>query len=460
MLRSATARAAASEASLAAQIAATAELSTFTQLVGQAGLSGLLRENGPFTVLAPTNAAFGRLDAATLAALQQNPTLLRQALLYHIIPGRYRAERLAAEGSARTALGQNVTATGSATALRLDGRASILAADRAAGNGFIHTIDAVLLPTGSSFQPAPPPPIFTSPPGRPLPPIDGPVSLYQVIKDDARFSTLRSLIDEASLFNLLSQRGQFTLFAPTNEALAQLSAEQLRMLENHTVLRQVLLYHVALGRLDAAAVGRSTQLATALNKPIAVSAAGGAVVLNGSARVIAANIEARNGIIHAIDAVLLPPGGPFTPREVSAPRPGSVFAVIGERPELSTFNRLVRTTPPPLYGPGPFTVFAPTNAAFDNLPNGVLEALLANHAVLNEILRYHAVVGRYEAGQLTSVVQLPTLADKCLGVQTADGGALLNGAARIVVRNITADNGIIHIIDAVLLPADSPAACR
>jgi uncharacterized surface protein with fasciclin (FAS1) repeats len=125
---------------------------------------------------------------------------------------------------------------------------------------------------------------------------------------DPRFSTLVSLLEATGLSAQLAQAGPFTIFAPTNEAFAQLPAGTLEALaQNPSLLQSILLYHVADGELMASDVATATSAPTKEGSEIEISAQGDSVTLNGTAQVIETDISVGNGVIHVIDQVLLPP---------------------------------------------------------------------------------------------------------------------------------------------------------
>ena len=105
-----------------------------------------------------------------------------------------------------------------------------------------------------------------------------------------------------------------------------------------------------------------------------------------------------------------------------------------------------------LKGAGPFTVFAPTDAAFANLPAGTLAALLKDPAKLKDILLYHVVSGKVTADQVVKLTSAPTVEGKAIKVTVKDGTVYLNDTVKVVTTDIPASNGVIHVIDAVLLP--------
>jgi uncharacterized surface protein with fasciclin (FAS1) repeats len=105
-----------------------------------------------------------------------------------------------------------------------------------------------------------------------------------------------------------------------------------------------------------------------------------------------------------------------------------------------------------LSGPGPFTVFAPTNAAFAALPPGTVEALLADIPALTSVLTYHVVPGAVPASTVVNLNSATTLQGSDVLITVRDGGVVLNGSVNVIITDIVASNGVIHVIDAVLLP--------
>ena len=105
-----------------------------------------------------------------------------------------------------------------------------------------------------------------------------------------------------------------------------------------------------------------------------------------------------------------------------------------------------------LKGPGPFTVFAPTDAAFAKLPAGTLEKLLADPAALKDILLYHVVAGKVMAADVTKITSATSVQGSPIAIAVKDGKVYLNDSAQVVTTDIEASNGVIHVIDAVILP--------
>ena len=261
-----------------------------------------------------------------------------------------------------------------------------------------------------------------------------------------QFDTLETAVTTAGLAATLAGPGPFTVFAPTDDAFAKLPAGTLdALLADPTKLGDILKYHVVAGKIDAAQVVTLTKATTLEGKDIAIEVKDGGVVLNGSVKVTTTDIQADNGIIHVIDAVLLPP---------EAPAPNTIADIVIGNPDFSTLKSAVvaANLAETLAGPGPFTVFAPTNAAFDKLPAGALDALLADKAKLTDVLTYHALAGKVDAAQVVTLTHATALNGADITIEVKDGSVILNGSVKVTTTDIQADNGIVHVIDGVLLP--------
>ena len=392
---------------------------TLETAVIAAGLAGTLSGDGPFTVFAPTDAAFANVPAETLDAVLADPALLTAILTYHVVGSTALSTDLM-DGMAVTTLnGADVTVT-----INMDGvfinDAQVTVADLVADNGVVHVIDAVLLP--------PPPPSNT---------------VVDIIVNSENHNTLETAVIAAGLVETLSGDGPFTVFAPTDDAFAGLPEGTLdAVLADIDLLTAILTYHVA----------GTTALSTDLMDGMAVSTLNGAdvtVTINtdgvfiNDAQVTVADIIADNGVVHVIDAVLLPP----------APPTNTVVDIIVNSENHNTLETaviaagLVET----LSGDGPFTVFAPTDDAFAGLPDGTLDAVLADIDLLTAILTYHVAGTTALSTDLMDGMAVTTLNGADVTVTINADGVFINDA-QVTVADLVADNGVVHVIDAVLLP--------
>lgn len=199
------------------------------------------------------------------------------------------------------------------------------------------------------------------------------------------------------------------------------------------------------GKVLAADMTGLESATTLLGKDIAIKVDMGSVYIN-DAKVIITDIETSNGVIHVIDAVILPSDEEAkTIVEIAAAdeRFSTLVAAV-------TAAELVET----LSGEGPFTVFAPTNDAFAALPAGTVENLLLpeNKQALTDILLYHVVSGKVMAADVVGLTSATTVLGKDLTITVRDGKVFLNDTVEVIITDIEASNGVIHVIDAVLLP--------
>lgn len=266
---------------------------------------------------------------------------------------------------------------------------------------------------------------------------------------DGRFTTLAAALGAADLVDALQGEGPFTVFAPTDKAFAKLPKETLAALlkpENKDKLASILSYHVVPGSVNLSSALAAGEAKTLQGSAVRIGFKDGRVKVNDAA-LINADIACNNGVIHVIDSVILPPEPSNKLLDV-AQRAGSFNTLLAvlEATELTEA----------LSGDKPLTVFAPTDAAFASLPKGTVETLLkpANRAKLTEILTLHVVSGEVSAGDALNAGKAKALSGGGLAFAINDGLFQVNGAT-IVKTDIVCDNGVIHVIDAVLLPGSA-----
>ncbi len=288
----------AAQATIVETAVAAGNFKTLVAAVQAAGLVETLNGKGPFTVFAPTDAAFAKLPAGTLEMLlkPENKAKLAAILTYHVVPGSVKAADVVKLKYAGTVNGQRVDIKVDGAKVTVDG-AAVTATDIACSNGVIHVIDTVILP------------------------VDG--TVVDVAVKNGSFNTLVAAIKAAGLVETLSGKGPFTILAPTDAAFAKLPAGTLEMLlkpENKKQLVEILTFHVVPGvAAYSDAVVKMTEVPTVLGSPVAVKVVGGKVMLNG-ATVVAVDVEATNGVIHVIDTVLMPPARLAAPARPDATR--------------------------------------------------------------------------------------------------------------------------------------------
>jgi transforming growth factor-beta-induced protein len=299
-----------------------------------------------------------------------------------------------------------------------------------------------------------PTPAPTKVPPTAVPPTEAPMAkdIVDTAVADGRFTTLVAAVQAAELVDTLKGEGPFTVFAPTDDAFAKLPAgtiDELLKPENKQKLTDILLYHVVAGKVMAADVTALTSAKTVLGKDVTIKVDMGNVYIN-EAKVIITDIETSNGVIHVIDSVLLPPAedammekNTIVDIAVADGRFKTLVAALGAAELVETLS-----------GEGPFTVFAPTDDAFAALPAGTVESMLLpeNKQKLTDILLYHVVSGKVMAADVVGLTSAPTVLGKNITITVKDGKVFLNDTVQVIITDIEASNGVIHVIDAVLLP--------
>ncbi|MBE2240549.1 MAG: fasciclin domain-containing protein [Caldilineaceae bacterium] len=270
------------------------------------------------------------------------------------------------------------------------------------------------------------------------------------------FNTLVAAVEAAGLVDTLKGEGPFTVFAPTDEAFAALPAGTVEALlaDPEGQLTQILLYHVVPGKVMSTDLSDGMTADTVQGSPVTFTIADGAVKVN-DATVVTADIEASNGVIHVIDAVIMPPAEDAMASEAEAAAPvGNIAEVAAAAGNFTTLLAAVEAAGlvDELTSEGPFTVFAPTDEAFAALPDGTVDALLADpEGALRDILLYHVVAGKVMSGDLSDGMTADTLQGAPITVSLADGAVKVNDS-NVVAADVEASNGVIHVIDAVLMP--------
>jgi len=382
-----------------------------------ADLQATLSGDGPFTVLAPTDDAFATLDPVILQAALDDPSgLLTEVLTYHVLSGDIRSSDLSDGQVAMTVNGKDVTIT-------IDGGnvfvndAQITVVDLVADNGVVHVIDAVLLP-----------------PTR---------TVVDIIVESPDHNTLETAVLAAELQGTLSGDGPFTVFAPTDDAFAALDPATLQAAldDPSGLLTQVLTYHVLGGDIRSTDLTDGQVVTTVNGKDVTITFDNGNVFVN-NAQITMVDIVADNGVVHVINAVLLPPNR-------------TVVDIIVESDVHNTLETAViaANLQGTLSGDGPFTVFAPTDNAFAVLDPATLQAALDDPSgLLTQVLTYHVLGGDIRSTDLSDGQTATTVNGQDITVSIdVDNNVFINNA-QVTIVDLVADNGVVHVIDMVLLP--------
>jgi len=391
-----------------------ANFKTLVAAVVGADLAGTLSDpDASFTVFAPTDDAFAALGMDV-------PSDLTPILLYHVLGSAVYSDEISS--SIINSLNEDhpeIVVEAGEMGVYLNGSAKVIATDIVGTNGVIHVIDQVILPIDNG-------------------------SILDAAMGLENFSALVAALAKADLASTFMMEGDFTVFAPTNDAFAATLSDLGVSLDDLSKedLTPILTYHA----IGAKALSSSLQtgyintLYAALEGyPVSMLVeVDGGVTLNGSISVTGPDVEVSNGVIHVIDGVLTPTSA------VDIAINNDNFSILVEAVVKAG---LAET----LSGPGPFTIFAPTNAAFEELfdalnVNGI-EDLSAE--ALIPILQYHVVSGNVLSTDLTDG-PVPTLnGDISFDLS---GPVTINGSSEVIATDIQGTNGVIHVIDGVLLP--------
>jgi len=459
---------------------ATDDLSLLVDALVQAdaGLVETLSGDGPFTVFAPTNAAFAALldilgdDFNSLADFdtEEEKALLVKVLTYHVVAGTAAFSTDLSDGQMiETFQGENVGVSlqdGVFITDATETNAQVVLADVEASNGVVHVIDKVLLPQEVLDALAA-------------------MSLQTIVEIAVATDDLSLLAGalgqaDAGLVETLSGDGPFTVFAPTNAAFAELldilgddfnSLSDFDTDEEKALLVSVLTYHVVAGTAAFSTdLSDGQNITTFQGEDVTINIKDGTVhvedATDENAAVVIADVEASNGVVHVIDKVLLPQAvldalTPAVPNIVETAQSVDDLSLLVDA-LIQADAGLVGV----LSGDGPFTVFAPTNAAFADLLNALGDDFnsLADFdtdeekALLAKVLTYHVVAGAAVAStDLQDHQEIPTVQGESVfailnhGVQIRDKTAV---DANVTLADVMASNGIVHVIDKVLLPQE------
>ena len=273
-------------------------------------------------------------------------------------------------------------------------------------------------------------------------------TVVEIIANSENHNILETAVTQAGLTETLSGNGPFTVFAPSDDAFDGLPPGALDLiLANTEQLTNLLLNHVHSGNVLSTDLSDGMMVPTLNETELTVSIDGMTVMID-LATVTQADVIASNGVVHVIDKVLLPDFGQ---------EDTTVYSIIKASPIHTTLEAAIDAAElgETLSGDGPFTVFAPTDDAFDALPAGALDNLLADIPLLTEILLHHVHSGNVLSTDLSDGMEVPTLNDDVL-VVSIDAGSVMIDMSTVIQPDIVANNGVVHVINAVLVADDEP----
>lgn len=432
---------------------------TFADLAVAAGLDEVLNGDGPYTVFMPTNVAINNMLTATgitAEDLTANTELLSTILKFHILEGQYTAADItAAYGGQADGVLELTTLGGEQLTVQVDPAGAIIVGgmgnqvflpDTSVGNGIIHAIDGVLLP-----------PSLRDDRGRAT--FRDREYISELLSGAPDFSSFVGALTENALIDTLTTDDDYTVFAPTNDAILR---SQSAMAEDPSAVLQM---HIVPGRWTVQAL--SNKLAVERRNIGTLETLGGAVIsyqltadgtiiLNGQGiSTFTSDVVVDNGVIHYISDIMLPQ------------REETVGEFVRNSTDYTILETILNSTDmmASLDGEGPFTVLAPTDDAFTRLAerlNITVDDLLANPELLTTIVQFHVIEGTFMAddliaaysGQDDNVLEVATLGGEELTLQADEEGTIILNKQGIDVflPDIIVSNGVIHGIPGVLIP--------
>jgi len=391
-------------------------------------------ENGTnLTVFAPTDEAFASLlGAIGQTSIDDVPvSVLEQILLYHVIPSKVLSSEITA-GPVQTLQGSTIE-FGLQGDVTVNNVKVINPLDLEATNGVIHTIDQVLVPESIAK--------FVN-------------TILEPAYFNKSFSSLVSGVVEADLVNTLLDAGPITIFAPTNQAFSDAGLDPAQI--DKSLLTSVLTYHVVGTKVLSSQLSREAQ--TLGGELLYFSVGSNGAFINGNIGISSVDIESGEGVVHVIDRVLLPPAGNIVETTIALSSNGEFSSLIAALQRTANEGTTDQNLISVLSSDGPFTVFAPTNDAF--------QILLDSNADWNElsdipldllvsVLTYHVVPARAFDKDLSTAVdansELPTAFGKNITIDLSN--SMINQTSQIINVNYNCVNGVIHVIDNVLIPS-------
>ena len=387
--------------------------------------------NSSLTVFAPNNVAFTNLlTALGKSSLDQVPTpLLRQIVEYHIVGSTVLSTQLT-NGPVPTLLMDESITVDITNGVKINS-SNVILADLEASNGVIHAIDAVLLPS-----------FVTNALG----------TITEVFLFDNDYTILTAALQKADLLDVLSSStvDGYTLFAPSNDAFIAAEITSLDGLDA-AALTPILLYHVLGQTVLSTGLPADGVVQTLSNdENIFLGYLTSSVLINGLTQITEVDIEKSNGVVHKINRTLVPPA----PNVVD-------IAVALSQAANAEFTVLVSLLTSPAYSgitdaiiaSNDITIFAPTDDAFAEI-SSVIPTL--TEAQISNILLYHAVDARVFSTGLSDGQVVGMMNMENITVNINSGAVSLSDstadAANVVEVNIQGSNGVIHVIDKVLLP--------
>ncbi|MEZ4726714.1 MAG: fasciclin domain-containing protein [Caldilineaceae bacterium] len=302
------------------------------------------------------------------------------------------------------------------------------------------------------------------------------MTIGEIVESVDNFSMLATAVDTTGMGMALTADGPLTLFVPSDAAFAAVPPQTLNeLLADPVALTEILQYHLVVDQTDSTELARLDVVQTAAGQPLTVTIGMDGGLLVDGAQIVYADIPAANGVIHVINQILTPPT-----MDLALPVAAPDATVMTDEPADETLEELKQadtsgqtvvdvinsisglTTAATaidaaglteaLAGPGPFTLFVPTDPAFRDLPDEQLQTLLNDGGALADLLRYHLVLDNVNSADLATLPSVLTASGEELVITVQENGRIFVNGAPVYQADIEAVNGVIHVIGEVLMP--------
>ncbi|XP_030648505.1 periostin isoform X3 [Chanos chanos] len=389
------------------------DLTSLSAAAVASGLLDKLGEPGHYTLFAPTNEAFEKLDRVVLERIMSDKTVLQALLKYHLLSSTQCSEAIMAGSVYETLEGSNIEIGCDGESLTVNGIKMVLKKDIVTTNGVIHLIDQVLMPDSAKL-------------------------VTELVGESQ--STFSDMVSELGLSAAMKPETEYTILAPLNGAFTSevMSMDQRLLkiiLENHILKLKVTLSELYNGQL----------LETLGGKLLRVFIYRTAVCIE-NACMVRGSKEGSNGALHLM-------------RSLIKPTEASIYQLLVEDGRFKIFLSLMETAglTELLKQEGSYTLFAPTDDAFEGLTEQDISLLTSNINVLRTILLYHFSSGVFINGGLEGGVTnlLKSIQGNNLQVLSANNSILVN-SVDVPDSDLMASNGVVHVVKTLLYPADLP----
>ncbi|WP_161881606.1 fasciclin domain-containing protein [Deinococcus alpinitundrae] len=451
--------------SIADTVMNNAQFSTLLTALQAAGLVNTLK-SGQYTVFAPTNAAFDKLPSDVLSGVLNDPELLTAVLLYHVVPGKVNAKQVMSLKSVKTAQGSTLSVQMMGSKVMING-ANVIQADVPACNGVIHVIDTVLLPAMTAMTPKPaaaaPAPAAAAP---------APAASDDTMTSDT--GTDASMDDAATTDSTTADSAAADTTDTTTTDSTPADTTMAMASTNPIVIPPTPLTMPADLMTDTSADTSADTTATDTTAPADTTTTADTTATDTTApadttttdttapadtTTAPADATADTSADTTMDATTTD----TTVVDVStdattadaAMVDNTIYDLIVADDRFSTLRSLLSDADltETLMG-GQYTVFAPTDEAFAKVDPDTLAKIASDPALLKQVLLYHVVAGKMTGEQVSAATQLASAEGSSLMVTKDSGGVLKIDNATLTAADLNASNGVVHVIDSVLIPTD------